>query len=255
MKHRILLPVLTALLVLCLSSCVDPYYYDDNTTLSVSASYTTLPHGYQTVYVSGIPYYYCGSRWYRRSGSHYIVCSRPYGYYGHIGRPYHHHSIQRLPYGCRTTYVGGHRYYTHNNKWYRKSGSGYVACAKPKSHHAHAPKTYQKSKKHQNHGHKSHSYKGKHKTHKSDHQKNGGKCDQLVKHEQNQAGNHSSESSSPAKRTSYPVSVTQQAETTLKKPSGSKKIHQKTQKKSKHSPKRSTKSSKSKQSSKNKKKG
>lgn len=255
MKHRILLPILTALLALCVSSCVDPYYYDDSTTFSASASYTTLPHGYQTVYVSGIPYYYCGSRWYRRSGSHYIVCSRPYGYYGHLGRSYHHYSISRLPYGCRTTYVGGHRYYNHGDKWYRKSGSGYVACSKPKGDSKHKHQKYHASSKHQGHEHKAHGDKKKHKTktHNGDHQKDGDKCTQLVKHKQKQPGNHASKSDSPVKKTSYPVSLTKQPGKTLKTSSSSKKAQHKARQKSTHPPKKSMKSSRSKQSSKNKK--
>ena len=39
-----------------------------------------LPAGYRTVYVAGVPYYYNGSRWYRRVNGRYIITSRPHGY-------------------------------------------------------------------------------------------------------------------------------------------------------------------------------
>lgn len=137
MNHPILLPTLTALGILSLCSCVDPYY-GGNYSYSGSATFSTLPHGYHTIYVGGTPYYYCDNRWYRRSGSHYIICPRPHGYHGSLGSSYHYRSVSRLPYGCRTTYVGGHRYYTHGNTWYRKSGSGYVTCQKPSGHSSHS---------------------------------------------------------------------------------------------------------------------
>lgn len=166
MNHSFSLLLLTILSALSLSSCVDPNYYNSGntgTSYSTSATFTTLPHGYRTIYVSGSPYYYCGSRWYRRSGSHYVTCARPYGYYGTVGRSHQYHGISHLPYGCRTTYVGGHRYYTHGNTWYRKSGSRYVTCSKPSNYHSGRHKSHQRIDKHKNQykksDHKKHSYK------------------------------------------------------------------------------------------------
>lgn len=151
MKHSFPLIIFAGLSLFLLSSCVDPNYYNTGTTYSGSATFTTLPHGYRTIYVSGTPYYYYGSSWYRRSGGHYISCSRPYGYHGTVGRPHHYHGISRLPYGCRTTYVGGHRYYTHGSTWYRKSGSRYVRCSKPSSYHSDRHKTHHRTDKHRDH--------------------------------------------------------------------------------------------------------
>ena len=167
MNNAFLTTVLTALGILSLSSCVDPTYYEGGYRSSGSATFTTLPHGYSTIYVSGNPYYYHGSRWYRRSGSHYINCSRPHGYHGNIGSPHHYSGISRLPYGYRTTYVGGSRYYNHGSTWYRKSGSRYVSCAKPSGHHSNTHKSDHRSYKHRDHDTKSDPSRGGHSSKKS----------------------------------------------------------------------------------------
>ena len=167
MNKAFLTTVLTALGILSLSSCVDPTYYEGGYRSSGSAIFTTLPHGYSTIYVSGNPYYYHGSRWYRRSGSHYINCSRPHGYHGNIGRPHHYSGVSRLPYGYRTTYVGGSRYYNHGSTWYRKSGSRYVSCAKPSGHHSNTHKSDHRSYKHRDHDTKSAPGRGSHDSKKS----------------------------------------------------------------------------------------
>ena len=167
MNNAFLTTVLTALGILSLSSCVDPTYYEGGYKSSGSATFTTLPHGYSTIYVSGNPYYYHGSRWYRRSGSHYINCSRPHGYHGNIGSPHHYSGTSRLPYGYRTTYVGGSRYYNHGSTWYRKSGSRYVSCAKPSGHHSNTHKSDHRSYKHRDHDTKSAPSRGGHSSKKS----------------------------------------------------------------------------------------
>ena len=107
-----------------------------------SSSYSALPYGYNTVHVSGVPYYYYGNRWYRRSSGRYISCSRPHGYHGSIGHSGHHynHGISRLPHGYRSVTVGDSRYYNHGSNWYRKSGSRYVTCARPTSYRS--PQTH-----------------------------------------------------------------------------------------------------------------
>ena len=148
MNHQISLPIVASLAILSLCSCVDPYY-GGGYSYSGSATFSTLPLGYRTIYVGGTPYYYYDNRWYRRSGGHYITCPRPLGYHGSLGKHHHYSSISRLPYGCRTTYVGGHRYYHHGNTWYRKSGSGYVTCPKPSGHSSHSYKRTHSSRKHQ----------------------------------------------------------------------------------------------------------
>lgn len=148
MNHRISLPIVASLAILSLCSCVDPYY-GGGYSYSGSATFSTLPLGYRTIYVGGTPYYYCDNRWYRRSGGHYILCPRPLGYHGSLGKHHHYSSISRLPYGCRTTYVGGHRYYHHGDTWYRKSRSGYVTCPKLSGHSSHSYKRTHSSHKHQ----------------------------------------------------------------------------------------------------------
>ena len=186
MNNTFLTTILTALGLLTLSSCVDPYYYEGGYSSSSSAIFTTLPHGYTTIYVGGNPYYYHGSRWYRRSGSHYIHCSRPHGYHGSIGRPHHYSGISRLPYGYRTTYVGGHRYYNHGSTWYRKSGSRYVSCAKPSGHHSNSHKSGHRSYKHKDHDTKSapsrDNHNGQKRHHKQSHRKQDTKQHVTVTH-------------------------------------------------------------------------
>jgi len=145
MKTPLLLSVLCALVLLLLPSCADPNYYGSSSYGSSyygSSSYSTLPYGYNTVHVSGVPYYYYGNSWYRRSSGRYISCSRPHGYHGSIGHSGHHynHGISRLPHGYRSVTVGDSRYYNHGSNWYRKSGSRYVTCARPTSYRS--PQTH-----------------------------------------------------------------------------------------------------------------
>ncbi|WP_129589642.1 DUF6515 family protein [Rubritalea profundi] len=169
MKTPFLLGALGALTLLLLSSCVDPNYYGESVHYG-SASYTTLPNGHNTVYVSGTPYYHHGSQWYRRSSGRYISCSRPHGYHGSIGHSGHHssHGISRLPYGYRSVTVGSSSYYNHGSTWYRKSGSRYVTCQRPSgysSHNQHKSHGYSSSSKH----HRSDSYRrpSSHSSHSS----------------------------------------------------------------------------------------
>lgn len=98
MKTPLLLLSLSAVSLLLLSSCVDPNYYGGSAyygSSSYSSSYTTMPYGYTTVHVSGVPYYYYGNSWYRRSGSRYISCARPHGYSGSIGHSSRYSSYRR----------------------------------------------------------------------------------------------------------------------------------------------------------------
>lgn len=178
MKTPFLLGALGALTLLLLSSCVDPNYYGESVHYG-SASYTTLPNGHNTVYVSGTPYYHHGSQWYRRSSGRYISCSRPHGYHGSIGHSGHHssHGISRLPYGYRSVTVGSSSYYNHGSTWYRKSGSRYVTCQRPSgysSHNQHKSHGYSSSSKHHRSdsyrrpsSHSSHSSQSSHSSHSS----------------------------------------------------------------------------------------
>lgn len=226
MKHSFPLLLFAALGVFLLSSCVDPNYYhtgNTRTSYSTSATFTTLPHGYRTIYVSGTPYYYCGTRWYRRSGSHYVTCARPYGYYGTIGRSHHYHGLSRLPYGCRTTYVGGHRYYTHGNTWYRKSGSRYVTCSKPSSYHSDRHKAHHRSGKHKDQYKKSdhkkshHKHDNKHTSDKSSSEKMSKKtfCKDIKVRESSRSDSISK--SKPRSRPSLPILAKPKSEQTQPK--------------------------------------
>ena len=168
MNNAFLTSILTALGILSLSSCVDPNYYEGSYGSSSSTIFTTLPHGYSTIYVSGSPYYYYGSTWYRRSGNHYVHCSRPHGYHGNVGRPHHYNGISSLPYGYRTTYVGGNRYYNHGSTWYRKSGSRYVYLRKTIWAPLLIPtKSDHRSYKHRDHDTRSAPSRGNHSSKKS----------------------------------------------------------------------------------------
>lgn len=134
MKIPSALITLSAVALLLLPSCVVPEHYAGSGYYT-DTSLSTLPCGYRTVHVSGVPYYYYENNWYRRSGDRYINCSRPYGYKGSIGRHYHNnHEVTRLPYGYRTTIISGTRYYNHGNNWYRRSGNRYASCPKPHGH-------------------------------------------------------------------------------------------------------------------------
>lgn len=170
MNHPLLHIALGMIAAVLLSSCVDPNYYGGSYGYVGSSSYSTLPYGYQTVYVSGTPYYYHGKSWYRYHGGRYVVCPRPYGYHGSIGHTHHHGTISRLPYGCRKVVVHGRPYYNHGNHWYRKSGSRYVTCSKPsgyRDHKKHTPYDHHKKNTRYDH-HKRDDYHGREQQHHHD---------------------------------------------------------------------------------------
>jgi hypothetical protein len=139
---KILLIALSAVILLVLPSCVDPGYgYYGGSGYYGSSSYSALPYGYNTIHVSGIPYYYYGNSWYRRGSGRYIRCGRPHGYHGTIGRHSSYgRGINHLPRGYRSHNIGGSRYYSHGNTWYRRKGSNYHVTPRPKNaprkHHA-----------------------------------------------------------------------------------------------------------------------
>jgi hypothetical protein len=156
MKASFLLGALSLLTLLFLPSCVDPSYYAGSSSYG-SSSYTTMPHGYNTVQVSGVPYYYYGNSWYRRSSGRYISCVRPHGYSGSIGyssySSQYGRGITRLPSGHRSVSVGSSNYYNHDSAWYRRSGSSYVTCARPSGYSGYPGSSYRSSNSRGNYGH------------------------------------------------------------------------------------------------------
>ena len=129
-----------------LSSCVAPY--DGVTTTSVTTyrpGYTvrTLPGGYRTEVISGTNYYYYNGNYFRRRGSDYVVVDAPRRsrYYQeqsrHRGRTHNDRYdgstrvVRELPRGYTTVTHRGEPYYRHNERYYRRQGSGYVVVASP----------------------------------------------------------------------------------------------------------------------------
>ncbi len=104
MKTSLLLCAVGSLAMFLFTSCADPNYYNGGTTYHSSSSFTTLPSGYRTVHVSGVPYYYHGNE------------------------------ISSLPHGYRSCVVGGTRYYHHGNTWYQRNGNQYVVCPRPRGY-------------------------------------------------------------------------------------------------------------------------
>ena len=137
MKSPLLLTASCLLGLLLLTSCLDPNYYGGGSFYG-SYSYTSLPYGYRTVYVSGAPYYYYGSRWYRHHGGRYISCARPHGYHGSIGRTR----------------------YRHGSNWHRNSGSHYTPRA-----HTPSYKSYRKPDYHRKSSSNYSSHSGSHPSH------------------------------------------------------------------------------------------
>ncbi len=122
-----------------LSSCVDPYYSQNQgppqrvTTYSAGYEVRTLPPGYRTEIIGGTPYYYYGGTYYRPRSGRYVVVEAPHHYdrYGRHDRydrrePQREVIIQQLPRGYRTVTRNGVRYYQVNDVYYQQRGSGYV---------------------------------------------------------------------------------------------------------------------------------
>ena len=95
-----ILPIIatTALTLMSLPSC-GPTIIAPPVAHPPSLGLRVLPYGYRTVHVGGVPYYYNGSRWYRRSHGRYISCSRPRGYVPQTPRiqPPRPPGVPRLP--------------------------------------------------------------------------------------------------------------------------------------------------------------
>ena len=136
MKYYII--ALGSAALFALPSCVVPgdYYGAPRASVSsVSTSIRVLPTGYRTVRVGSSPYYYHGNSWYRPYNRGYIRCARPSNYYGSIGRPvgYSSSGISHLPYGYRSTHIGGSRYYSNGNSYYQNRGNKYYKTSRPSS--------------------------------------------------------------------------------------------------------------------------
>ncbi|MCP5537769.1 MAG: hypothetical protein H7A51_16235 [Akkermansiaceae bacterium] len=79
MKAIIPILAIAALMMTSLPSC-GPAIIPPPVPHPPGVGLRVLPYGYRTVYVGGVPYYYNGSHWYRRSHGRYISCPRPRGY-------------------------------------------------------------------------------------------------------------------------------------------------------------------------------
>ncbi len=97
---KVIIPIisLSALTMMLMPACA-PAVIGPPIPRPPGVGLSVLPYGYRTVHVGGVPYYYNGSRWYRRSHGRYIGCSRPRGYVPsrHIPRPPRLHGLPRPP--------------------------------------------------------------------------------------------------------------------------------------------------------------
>lgn len=133
---------------LILTSCVEPYGTSISTNASVAAyrpgySVSALPSGYRTESISGADYYYNDGAYYQRRRGNYVVVNAPrssryYDEYTRYGRQTVHnhrdgsaHVISELPRGYTKVNYRGEPYYRHENRYYRRQGSGYVLVASP----------------------------------------------------------------------------------------------------------------------------
>lgn len=141
MKIKFINSLICLISIFSISSCVNP---DGSLAGYSSVSLNVLPSGYETVYVSGSPYYYVGNTWYRRAHNGYISCPRPHGYRGSLGGSYYSgygsyygndYGLTDLPYGYQTVSYGSQIYYTSGNSWYRRSGGRYHSCSAPSGYH------------------------------------------------------------------------------------------------------------------------
>ncbi|BDS08235.1 hypothetical protein NT6N_32750 [Oceaniferula spumae] len=138
MKTKLLLLASAAIIPLTLPSCDPGVYYGGTYGSGYSSGgyVSSLPYGYQTVHVSGNPYYYHNNVWYRRSNGRYIRCSRPHGYRGSLGGHHSGHGhISHLPSGYRSHTIRGSRYYSHGNSWYQRRDGKYYRVSRPSSYH------------------------------------------------------------------------------------------------------------------------
>ena len=135
MNFKLLLLLALASTPLAMSSCAPigvPYasaYYNDG--YNDGGYVTSLPYGYQTVYVSSTPYFFYNNSWYRRNNGRYYRTSRPLGYKGKLGRVGNRGYLTRLPSGYSPYTIGGIRYYNSGSSWYTYRGGRYYPSARP----------------------------------------------------------------------------------------------------------------------------
>lgn len=130
-----------------LASCVAPYGEPTTTTSfgTYRPGYTVraLPSGYRTENISGDPYYYHNGAYYQRQNGRYVVVKAPRSsryydeYTRHGNRTVHNHPdgsshvIDELPRGYTTVDYKGEPYYRHQDRYYRRQGSGFVIARSP----------------------------------------------------------------------------------------------------------------------------
>lgn len=132
-----------------LTSCVAPYEPASSSTTTSETTYrpgytvNTLPGGYRSETISGSNYYYHNGAYYQRRNDNYVVVEAPrrsryYTEYTQYGNSTVHnhadgssHVISDLPSGYTTVDYRGEPYYRHQNRYYRRQGSGYVTVASP----------------------------------------------------------------------------------------------------------------------------
>lgn len=129
-----------------LPSCVDPYYAGGPTQRSVThyqVGYETrsLPSGYRTEVIGGERYYLHDNTYYRPRGNRYVVVEPPRSRYSrttYTDRSYGNGPFDRretiireLPRGYRTVQHRGVTYYQIQDRYYQRSGSGYVVVDRP----------------------------------------------------------------------------------------------------------------------------
>jgi hypothetical protein len=163
MKIKIINSLICLLAIISIPSCVNP---DGSLAGYTNVSLNVLPSGYQTVYVSGSPYYYVRNTWYRRAHNGYVSCPRPHGYRGSLGAGYYggygdhsdsDYGLTHLPYGYQTVSYGSQIYYNNGNSWYRRNGGRYHVCSEPSGYYnsySRRRPSYQNSY-HSNHNHHS----------------------------------------------------------------------------------------------------
>ncbi len=201
MKTKLLSFLCCTFAILSISSCVYP---DGSYVGHSSVSLSVLPSGYQTVYVSGSPYYYVGNTWYRRGHGGYVSCPRPYGYRGTLGSSYYggygdDYVLTSLPRGYRTVSYGGVVYYNHGSSWYRRNGGRYHSCAAPRGYNNHYPTSYHSGHNHYS-GHNHHSNYSDHSNHYSNHRSSHSYSQPTYSHRssnQDYGSRHSHSSSQP----------------------------------------------------------
>ena len=132
-----------------LSSCVSPYDTGSATTSTSVTTYrpgytvNSLPGGYRSESIGGTNYYYHNGAYYQRRNDSYTVVEAPrrsryYNEYTQYGNTTVHnhqdgssHVINELPSGYRTVDYRGTPYYSYQDRYYRRQGSGYVTVASP----------------------------------------------------------------------------------------------------------------------------